>query len=78
MKEVNGFLKGNYIVSNAIKDDFKDHNDEFKKKAINSIGGSMVFVEREKMVWTGPEELKTEENNTDSKEKEGTDSPKSR
>ena len=28
------------------------------------------------MVWTGPEELKTEENNTDGKGKEGTDSPK--
>lgn len=51
-------LKGNYTAKNNPEVD--DQNDsevsfenEFKKKAIENIGGSMVFVERKKMLWDG-------------------------
>jgi len=53
------FLKGNYDLDEKIVDDAEQANsakDEFKKKALNSIGGSMVFVEREKYVWDGDNE----------------------
>ncbi len=53
------FLKGNYDLDEKIVDDSQDTNsakDEFKQKALNSIGGSMVFVEREKYVWDGDHE----------------------
>ena len=53
------FLKGNYDVEEEIVDDsndVEDGKDEFKKKALNSIGGSMVFVEREQYVWDGEQE----------------------
>ena len=47
-------LKGNFevkhkpVVNDSEPTDFKD---EFKKKALESIGGSMVFVERELLFW---------------------------
>ena len=51
------FLKGNFKVKNApsvksqtVKSE-KSLNEKFKKKAIENIGGSMVFVERDKMTW---------------------------
>jgi len=49
-------LKGNFKVQREIKvDETKDEAAEFKKefrkKALESIGGSMVFVEREKLFW---------------------------
>jgi len=53
------FLKGNYDLDEKIIDEADESNnaeDEFKKKALNSIGGSMVFVEREKYVWNGDDE----------------------
>jgi len=53
------FLKGNYDLDEKIVDDADETNsakDEFKKKALNSIGGSMVFVEREQYVWDGDTE----------------------
>lgn len=53
------FLKGNYDLDERIVDDTDETSsakDEFKKKALNSIGGSMVFVEREKYVWDGDNE----------------------
>jgi|TARA_B100001964_G_C13664336_1_gene350449 hypothetical protein len=53
---VNDFLKGNYSIDVEISDDEKEKKDEFRKNALNSIGGSMVFVERKKMVWNGDEE----------------------
>ncbi|MBP98393.1 hypothetical protein CMK18_20790 [Candidatus Poribacteria bacterium] len=56
---MDNFLKGNYKVKKEIADDGKNIENEFKEKAINSIGGSMVFVERDKMVWVGPENSKT-------------------
>jgi len=53
------FLKGNYDLDEKIVDDTEQSTntkDEFKQKALNSIGGSMVFVEREQYVWDGDEE----------------------
>lgn len=55
------FLKGTYDLDKKIVDKSKESDkakDEFKKKALNSIGGSMVFVEREKYTWDGDEEEK--------------------
>lgn len=51
-----GLLKGNFDVkhkveSNAQKDEAAELKSEFRKKALESIGGSMVFVEREKLFW---------------------------
>jgi hypothetical protein len=46
-------LKGNFQVKNKVisKDKETDLNSEFRKKAISSVSGSMVFVERNKLVW---------------------------
>ena len=49
-------LKGNFEVkrkveSNQQKDGSAELKREFRKKALESIGGSMVFVEREKPFW---------------------------
>lgn len=51
-----GLLKGNFDVkrqveSNEQKDEAAELKSEFRKKALESIGGSMVFVEREKLFW---------------------------
>ena len=55
------FLKGNYDLDDKIEDESNEADnaeDEFKQKALNSIGGSMVFVEREQYVWDGDDEEK--------------------
>lgn len=58
----NEFLKGNFEVKNPIKEDEKKKNknqeaqEEFRKAALNSIGGSMVYVERTDLTWDGEEE----------------------
>ena len=46
-------LKGNFQVKNKVelKEEETDIDSEFRKKAISSVGGSMVFVERNKLVW---------------------------
>lgn len=47
-------LKGNFEVKHkpvAADKEPADFKDEFKKKALESIGGSMVFVERELLFW---------------------------
>lgn len=51
-------LKGNFEVKHKLTvtdadDDSTDFKNEFKKKALESIGGSMVFVEREMLFWDG-------------------------
>lgn len=53
-------LKGNFDVKRKV--DLSDRQDtaddlkaEFRKKALESIGGSMVFVEREQLFWEDPE-----------------------
>lgn len=53
---MNGFLKGNYKVDKEIVDEGDVKKDEFREKALSSIGGSMVFVERNKMIWTGDDD----------------------
>jgi hypothetical protein len=47
------FLKGNYDLDTIIQDDKEEVEDKFRENVLNSIGGSMVFVERKKMVWDG-------------------------
>lgn len=53
-------LKGNFEVKRKLSvndtEDAADFNNEFKKKALESIGGSMVFVEREMLFWDGTEQ----------------------
>lgn len=49
-------MKGNFEVKRKLEvadagDDQVDFKNEFKKKALESIGGSMVFVEREMLFW---------------------------
>ena len=53
---MNKFLKGTYDLNKEIAGTHETEmsiEDDFRKRAINSIGGSMVFVERNKMVWDG-------------------------
>lgn len=59
---MNKFLKGTYDIEKVIVGTHETETsveDDFRKKAINSIGGSMVFVERNRMVWDGNEEEKS-------------------
>jgi hypothetical protein len=49
-------LRGNFDVKRDVavpdsKNPTEEFNTEFRKKALESIGGSMVFVEREKLFW---------------------------
>ena len=49
-------LKGNFKVKRQVEardsgTEEDQFNAEFRKKALESIGGSMVFIEREKLVW---------------------------
>ena len=62
---MDNFLKGNYNVDTVIDDDEIEKKDKFRENALNSIGGSMVFVERKKMVWDGDVDQtnNTEDNN---------------
>jgi len=53
---MNNFLKGNYSVDKEIVVKEEVENNEFEEKAKNSIGGSMVFIEKKKMVWKGKKE----------------------
>jgi hypothetical protein len=53
-------MKGNFDVKRKldvpdVSDDSADFKNEFKKKALESIGGSMVFVEREMLFWESTE-----------------------
>ncbi len=53
-------LKGNFDIKRKVEsvenaNEALDFASEFKKKALESIGGSMVFVEREKLFWEAPE-----------------------
>jgi hypothetical protein len=49
-------LRGNFKVKNEVEvnetvDTVTAFNNEFRKKALESIGGSMVFIEREMHFW---------------------------
>ncbi|WP_031436945.1 hypothetical protein [Methylobacter tundripaludum] len=53
-------MKGNFEVKRKldvpdVSDNSADFKNEFKKKALESIGGSMVFVEREMLFWESTE-----------------------
>ena len=52
-------LKGNFTVKRNIEVNEKNEPDDlatdFRKNALESIGGSMVFVEREKLFWEDPD-----------------------
>lgn len=62
---MNEFLKGNFKVKKPVvetspaagdkKDSFKE---EYRKKALSSVGGSMVFVEMDHLSWDGDSEPK--------------------
>lgn len=56
---MNKLLKGNYQLNNPVgyadkntpKDIAGQKTKEYQANALNSIGGSMVFVERRKVIW---------------------------
>lgn len=49
------FLKGNYKVDTKIEDkgDAADSTDEFEKKALSRLGGSICFVSKKGLIWNG-------------------------
>jgi len=49
------FLKGNYKVDAIIEDktDAADSTDEFEKKALSRLGGSICFVSKKGLIWNG-------------------------
>ena len=54
-------LKGNFevknkVVANEERDEAAEFKNQYRKKALESIGGSMVFVEREKLFWDGTDD----------------------
>ena len=54
-------LKGNYKIKKQIKERESSINEkeklkkELKERALASLGGSMVYVERDKLFWDGSE-----------------------
>lgn len=50
---MDSLLKGNFTPKGEVKPDDSppDPKAEYKKKALESIGGSMVFVERETLIY---------------------------
>ncbi|MFA6238851.1 MAG: hypothetical protein WC635_16055 [Bacteriovorax sp.] len=57
------FLKGNFQIKNQPKESTKaemtkeeELKEKFKKAALGSIGGSMVYVERTELTWDGADE----------------------
>jgi hypothetical protein len=49
------FLKGNYKIDISIEDkaDATDSTDEFEKKALSRLGGSICFVSKKSLIWSG-------------------------
>ena len=49
------FLKGNYKVNATIEDkaDAANSTDEFEKKALSRLGGSICFVSKKGLIWNG-------------------------
>ena len=49
------FLKGNYKIDVTIEDkvDAADSTDEFEKKALSRLGGSICFVSKKSLIWKG-------------------------
>ena len=57
---MNDFLKGNFKVKRPIQETAaaKDapkasFKEEYRRKALASVGGSMVFVEMDQLIWDG-------------------------
>ena len=54
-------LKGNYKIKKKIQekeisiDEQEKLKEELKERALASLGGSMVYVERDKLFWDGTE-----------------------
>ena len=54
-------LKGNYKIKKQIKEKEISNNEqeklkkELKERALATLGGSMVYVERDKLFWDGSE-----------------------
>ena len=50
-------LKGNFQVKNPVifqkEEGAKSFDEEYRKRVLASIGGSMVFMERTLLVWEG-------------------------
>ena len=49
------FLKGNYKLAAVIEDKAAaaDATDEFEKKALSRLGGSICFVSKKAFIWQG-------------------------
>ena len=56
------FLKGNYKVDTKIEDkgDAADSTDEFEKKALSRLGGSICFVSKKSFMWQGDNKAETD------------------
>jgi hypothetical protein len=53
---MNEYLKGNYNVDAKIEESAEDapsSTDEFEKKALSRLGGSICFVSKKGFVWKG-------------------------
>ena len=52
-QESEGLLKGNFEPQKQVLKDSQvvDPKAQYHKKALESVGGSMVFVEREMLTW---------------------------
>jgi hypothetical protein len=53
---MNEYLKGNYTVDAKIEeptDEAPTSTDEFEKKALSRLGGSICFVSKKGFVWKG-------------------------
>ena len=56
------FLKGNYKVNATIEDkaDAANSTDEFEKKALSRLGGSICFVSKKGLIWNGDDKAKAD------------------
>jgi hypothetical protein len=61
------FLKGNYKVDTKIEDkgDAANSTDEFEKKALSRLGGSICFVSKKSLMWTGEPQPKARRADTE-------------
>jgi len=61
------FLKGNYKVETKIEDkgDAADSTDEFEKKALSRLGGSICFVSKKSLMWQGEAQPKASRADTE-------------
>jgi hypothetical protein len=52
---MNEYLKGNYKVDVTIEEETAaaDSTDEFERKALSRLGGSICFVSKKKLLWNG-------------------------